>query len=124
MARLIRVGLPDRRHPTPPPAATESESEIAVAATAHSCEDVVDGLLGEVPPGHLVARHVTGVVDQHVQPAEAVEDLLGHTDHVRVDGDVGLYGERLTADVLDAGTGDLVGCSSTCALAAPAAAFI
>lgn len=78
-------------------------------------EDVVDGLLGEVAPGHLIARHVADVVDQYVQPAEAVEDLVGHADDVGLDGDVDPHGERLTTDVLDAGN-RLVGSGSGAAV--------
>jgi len=66
-------------------------------------EHVVDGLLGDIPPGRLVGHHVADVVDQHVQAAEAAEDLLGHVDDVGVDGDVRLHGEGLAAEILDAG---------------------
>ncbi len=57
-------------------------------------EDVVDRLLGDVAPGHLLAGDVADVVDQHVDAVQPVERGVGHRlDLLPVD-DVGLEQHR------------------------------
>src|SRR3984957_12247042 len=65
-------------------------------------EGVVDRLLGDVPPRHLLARHVPHVFDQHVEPPEVVEYQVGHGLDLRPVGDVGPHEEGLAPRGLDA----------------------
>ena len=60
-------------------------------------EDVVDRLLGDVPPRHLLARDVADVVDQHVDLAERLERGVGHRRDLRPLDDVGLQQHGLGA---------------------------
>jgi hypothetical protein len=58
---------------------------------------VVDGLLGDVPPGHLLAGHVADVVDDRVDAAELGERGVGQGRHLGPGGDVGLQEDGVGA---------------------------
>jgi hypothetical protein len=62
---------------------------------------VIDRLLGDVPPGHLVPGHVTHVVDRDVEPPERGEGRVGHGPDRVPAGDVRLDQGGLAAGLLD-----------------------
>src|SRR5205823_3574826 len=63
--------------------------------------DAVDQLLRDLAPRHLLRRDVADVVDEHVEPAEAREDLLRHPPDLVPPRQLGLDGERLPPEVAD-----------------------
>ena len=61
-------------------------------------QDVVDRLLGDVAPRHLLARHVADVVDQRRRPRRASSNAcVGHRRDLRPLDDVGLQQHGLGA---------------------------
>jgi hypothetical protein len=62
---------------------------------------VVDRLLGDIPPGHLVPGHVTYVVDRDVEPPERGEGRIGQGPDRIPAGDVRLDQGGLAAGLLD-----------------------